>query len=71
MRLRIRQTIEETLTHPGEQIDRWARLLRTQLALWRFCARRLSENNLAAMSAALSFRTLADLSQTTAARPTG
>lgn len=58
MSLRIRQTIEETLANPGEQISRWARLLRTQLALWQFCAKRLRENNLAAMSAALSFRTI-------------
>jgi membrane protein len=34
------------------------RFVRFQLRLWRFCARRLWEHNLGAMSAALSFRTI-------------
>ncbi len=38
--------------------SQWSRLLQTQLDLWRFCARRLHENNVTAMSAALSFRTI-------------
>jgi membrane protein len=33
-------------------------LLRFQIQLWRFCARRLRANNATAMSAALSFRTI-------------
>jgi membrane protein len=43
---------------PGEQLSRLTRLIAFQVRLWRFCARRLYENNLAAMSAALSFRTI-------------
>lgn len=34
------------------------RFIRFQLQLWRYCARRLRENNVAAMSAALSFQTI-------------
>lgn len=43
---------------PGEQLGRLARFIAFQARLWRFCARRLHENNLTAMSAALSFRTI-------------
>jgi len=43
---------------PGEQLGRLARFIAFQARLWRFCARRLYDNNLAAMSAALSFRTI-------------
>ena len=46
------------LTAPGQELGRGARFVRFQVQLWRFCARRLWENNLAAMSAALSFRTI-------------
>ena len=46
------------LTRPGHQLGRGARFVRTQIDLWRFCARRLQEHNLGAMSAALSFRTI-------------
>ncbi len=51
-------TIEQVLTRPVQELGRWARLLRFQIELWRFCARRLHENNVTAMSAALSFRTV-------------
>jgi membrane protein len=54
----LRRQVEDFVTRPGEQLGRGARFLRTQLELWRFCARRLREHNLAAMSAALSFRTI-------------
>jgi membrane protein len=46
------------MASPGEELGRWARFARFQLHLWRFCARRLWENNVMAMSAALSFRTI-------------
>lgn len=39
-------------------LSRWARLLGLQLELYRLCAQRLHENNLIALSAALSFRTI-------------
>jgi len=55
---RMRQRIERVMSSPGEELGRWARLLRFQLQLWRHCARRLWENNVTAMSAALSFRTI-------------
>lgn len=55
---RLSQQIEEFLTRPGTQLGRGARFLRFQFELWRFCARRLRQNNLMAMSAALSFRTI-------------
>jgi YihY family inner membrane protein len=46
------------LTDPGKELGRWARFARFQIELWRFCALRLRENNVMAMSAALSFRTI-------------
>jgi membrane protein len=55
---RIRQRIERALSEPGKELGRWARFVRFQIELWRFCARRLRENNVMAMSAALSFRTI-------------
>jgi YihY family inner membrane protein len=39
-------------------MGRWGRILRLQIQLWRFCIGRLHHNNVAAMSAALSFRTI-------------
>ena len=54
----IRRRVEEAFNRPGDELSRLARFLRFQLELWRFCARRLRENNLMAMSAALSFRTI-------------
>ncbi len=54
----IRRRLERLLTAPGEELGRFAKFVRFQLQLWRFCARRLRENNATAMSAALSFRTI-------------
>jgi len=45
-------------TQAAGQFGRLARFLRFQAMLWRFGARRLTQNNLLAMSAALSFRTI-------------
>jgi membrane protein len=56
--INIREQIEGILTRPGHQLGRGARFVRAQIDLWRFCARRLQEHNLGAMSAALSFRTI-------------
>ncbi len=39
-------------------LSRWGKLLRLQVDLYHLCARRLHENNLIALSAALSFRTI-------------
>lgn len=46
------------LSAPGAELSRVARFVAFQAKLWRFCARRLNENNLFAMSAALSFQTI-------------
>ena len=54
----FRLHLERIRTAPGEELGSWAKLLRLQVRLWRFCARRLRENNVSAMSAALSFRTI-------------
>ncbi len=54
----LHERIDNLLEEPRHQLSRGARFLRTQVELWRFCARRLHENNLGAMSAALSFRTI-------------
>ena len=43
---------------PVRELGRWARFFRFQVRLWRLCAHRLWENNVMAMSAALSFRTI-------------
>ena len=55
---KTRLYVERVRTAPGEELGRWARFVRFQLHLWRFCAKRLWENNVTAMSAALSFRTI-------------
>ena len=54
----LRRRMERLLSAPGEELGRWARLVRFQFQLWKFCARRLHEVNATAMSAALSFRTV-------------
>ncbi len=54
----LRQRIERALAEPGQELGRWARFIQFQIGLWRFCARRLRANNVMAMSAALSFRTI-------------
>lgn len=54
----LRRQLEDFLTRPGEQLGRGARFVRGQIELWRFCARRLRDHNIAALSAALSFRTI-------------
>jgi membrane protein len=46
------------VTRPGEELGRLARFVQFQIRLWRFCAARLHTNNLPAMAAALSFRTI-------------
>lgn len=57
-RTSLTQRIEQALSRPGEEISRWLAFLRFHIELWRFCGKRLHENNLLAMSAALSFRTI-------------
>jgi membrane protein len=54
----IKRRLENLRSSPGEEMGRWARFVRYQAQLWRFCARRLREHNAMAMSAALSFRTI-------------
>ncbi len=53
-----KRRVERILTAPGDELGRWSRFARFQIRLWRTCARRLWENNLTAMSAAMSFRTI-------------
>ncbi|MCB9849595.1 MAG: YihY family inner membrane protein [Phycisphaerales bacterium] len=54
----FREQLEHAVHDSGGELGRWTRFLRFQLTLWRFCLNRLRENNLMAMSAALSFRTI-------------
>lgn len=55
---RSRKGLEQLFTAPDQTLGRWARFLRFQLALWRFCARRLREHDVMGMSAALCYRTI-------------
>ncbi len=55
---KLRQRIRTLLTAPGDELGRWAKLVKINIQLWRLCGRRLHEHNAMAMSAALSFRTL-------------
>jgi len=48
----------QMLTRPGIEVSRGASFLQFQLRLWRYAARRLNQNNVFAMSAALSFQTI-------------
>ncbi len=50
--------VSRMVTDPGAELGRLGRFVRFQAQLWHFCAGRLRENNLLAMSAALSFRTI-------------
>ncbi len=54
----VREHLRRTLTQPAQELSQLGRAVRFQIELWRFCARRLHENNLMALSAALSFRTI-------------
>lgn len=54
----LKNRIEEAFNKPTAELSRWIRFARLQFELWTFCARRLRRNNLVAMSAALSFRTI-------------
>ena len=53
-----RRRVERLVTAPGEELGRWTRFVRFQIELWRTCAKRLHDNNVMAMSSALSYRTL-------------
>jgi len=54
----LKSRVEEAFNKPTAELSRWIRFSRLQIELWTFCARRLRRNNLLAMSAALSFRTI-------------
>lgn len=54
----LEQRIRGLLTTPLAELGSWARLARGQIQMWRFCVRRLGDNNVLAMSSALSFRTI-------------
>jgi membrane protein len=58
MSKRFRERWEQFITKPDETLGRSARLVGFQLALWRFCARRLREHDVMGMSAALCYRTI-------------
>ena len=55
---KMSRRIEQFISQPGQELGRWARFVRFQIDLWRFCIRRLRQNNAMAMSSALSFRTI-------------
>src|SRR5262245_24608837 len=54
----INAQVRRLITQPGQELGRLARFVHFQVKLWRFCAARLHRNNLLAMAAALSFRTI-------------
>ena len=54
----LKERVVRLLRTPGAELSRGATLVRFQIQLWRFCGRRLKENNALAMSSALSFRTI-------------
>lgn len=58
MNNRFRERLRDSVVNPGETLDRWARLVGFQVALWRHCARRLREHDVMGMSAALCYRTI-------------
>ncbi len=54
----IKHRLEQAVSQPGKELSHWVAFARFQIELWRYCGRRLHENNLLALSAALSFRTI-------------
>ncbi len=54
----LTEQLEQALLYPRQEFGRCTRFLFFQIELWRFCFRRLRENNVMAMSSALSFRTI-------------
>ncbi len=58
MTKKLTHYIEHLLSAPTLELGWWAKFLRYQVQLWRFCMGRLWANNVMAMSAALSFRTI-------------
>jgi len=54
----VKRYVERLFARPGEELGRFASFLLFQVDLWRLCVRRLRQNNVMAMSAALSFRTI-------------
>jgi membrane protein len=58
MTSRSRERLERFFAGPDQSLSRSARFIRFQLALWRFCARRLREHDVMGMSAALCYHTI-------------
>lgn len=54
----FQNAVSDWLSRPGQELGRFARIVRLQLQLGRYGVRRLRQNNVMAMSAALSFRTI-------------
>jgi len=54
----LMQQLEQALSNPRQEFGRFTRFIFFQIELWRFCVRRLRENNVMAMGAALSFRSI-------------
>ena len=52
----LRDRLHLLLTAPHEELGRWARFVRYEMHLWRFCLRRLRQHQAMSMSSALSFR---------------
>lgn len=55
---KLMQQLEQALSNPRQEFGRFTRFVLFQIELWRFCVRRLRENNVMAMGSALSFRTI-------------
>src|SRR5512140_108706 len=58
MSSRFRERLRTSVAEPGQAFGRWAPFVGFQIALWRFCARRLREHDVMGMSAALCYRTI-------------
>ena len=56
--VKTKQWLEEIITSPGQELNRWVKILKFQIQLSRFSFKRLHDINAMAMSAALSFRTI-------------
>ncbi len=55
---RTREHPEQALTGSEQPLSRTVRFFRFQVALWRYCARRLREHDVMGMSAALCYRSI-------------
>ena len=56
--VKTKKWLEDLISSPGQELNRWVRILKFQIQLSRFSLKRLHDLNAMAMSASLSFRTI-------------